>query len=150
MKKVFVIVITALIFFSTSCNIFHPEIDEKKSAVDDSNNKELNPNGIIEFNKTAFADRNEELIYIREYIKQKLPDYVMKITPPEDIEKIRQMLTAFGKDYTTRQLIDTLIKSQHISETFMVNVLNNTLSFSQVKDRLENLSTKQYNKGVKS
>lgn len=116
----------------------------------DTTNDEINSTGVVEFNQTEFADRNEELRYIREYFNQKFPDYAIKMIPPDQIEKVKQMFTALGKDYTTRQVVDTIIKSQHVSETFMANVIKKNLSFGQVKDNLENYSIEQYQKGVKS
>lgn len=96
------------------------------------------------FNKTEFANRNEELEYVREYLKVKLPELIIKVVPEKIAVAKKQALSEFGKNYTSTEIVDIIIKTQQLDENVMSTVIERNLSFKGIKIILENVTKEQF------
>jgi hypothetical protein len=134
-NKTLYIVFSLIILLLIIVGIVTCYIQNKKESKEDGGNT----SELTEFNKTEFSDRNEELIYIREYLKQEAPILAMKLISQKDIDKIKQELIVNGKDFTTREVIDTLLKSSDAIGRLMTPIINNNVSFIQVKEKFKSL-----------
>lgn len=96
----------------------------------------LNLNNEKGFSKNNFKDRAEELIYIREYLKYKLP----KIMIDEDIEYVKKAqysLISDGENPTLEEAASRTIKYSNKYEAYMNLIIMDKLSFMVVKRQLE-------------
>lgn len=128
MKKFFSLY---LICFLGSCNYGNRDIDSQnpKSIV----NSKVND---LDFTKAKFSNRAEELIYIREYLKYKLP-VILVNKFPEEMKKAQYELISRGENPS---LEEAAIKSLHfhnLYDPYMSIIISENLSFVDIKKQLD-------------
>ena len=89
------------------------------------------------FDKTNFKDRAEELIYIREYLKYKLPLIIIKQNP-DLVKKAQYELISNGENPT---LVDAALRTRKYESMYknsMWKIIDGNYGFKEVKNQLEN------------
>ena len=92
------------------------------------------------FIKTKFANRADELIYIRKYIEYKLPKIIIE-AEPEKMEDALEVLVGNGKNVTLEEAVKYTWMYQEDYERLWYLVSEKDLSFVFVKDKLSSYKT---------
>ena len=100
MRTLFIIAVLCLI---ASCNGLSKDGNTKEAS---SGENPATGNEVVldTFVKTKFADRAEELIYIRKYIEFKLPKIIIE-AEPEKMEHALEVLVGNGKNITLEEAV---------------------------------------------
>lgn len=131
MKRKFV---TGLLLLALcSCKEDSKVIDEIKNSVSES----ISEAQKIDFNKTKFKDRAEELTCIREYLKQELPDKLLR-EQPKQLQDAQYFFISIGKDYTLRETAIKVLDTIKATQTIMHTVVKQDLSLSATKKLIKN------------
>lgn len=91
----------------------------------------------LDFNKTKFKDRAEELMYIREYIKRELPEKLMR-EQPKGLRDAQYYYISIGKDYTLHETAVKIIDTTKATQTIMLTVMQKQLSLNEAKKLIKN------------
>lgn len=126
MKKYLVLGIL-LIFLACKKGI---EINFENKSLVNSEIQEKN------FNKTNFKDRAEELIYIREYLKYKLPLILIE-KAPDIVKEAQYELIAMGENPTLYEAALRTRSYEWEYQRCMFMIMESNYSFKEVKEQLE-------------
>lgn len=110
---------------------------KKEDKINSENNTLVN--SIVEenkFDKTDFKDRAEELIYIREYIKYKLPLIIIE-KYPDLAKKAQYELISRGENPTLEDAVKKTLKYHNRYNAFMSMAQYDNYSFSEIKSKME-------------
>ncbi|MFL9837102.1 hypothetical protein ABS768_06295 [Flavobacterium sp. ST-75] len=132
--KRFIILAISMLFFS--CNGVSRNEDDRGGLVEE----DASTSSVIDLDtltETKFADRSEELIYIREYLELKLPEIILKENP-EYFRDAQYTFISYGKDYTLLELARKSDKFDFRYHEYMRYIIKNNLHFPFVKSELEN------------
>lgn len=88
------------------------------------------------FNKTNFSDRADELIYIREYLKYKLPSIIIEKNP-DLAKKAQYELISDGENPTLIEATKRTLTYQNKYDGYMSLIISENMSFKEVKYQLE-------------
>jgi|SRR5690554_1641721 len=121
-----------LILISLGCQP-NSKTNDTEKAVTSTNENSLN------FEKTDFADRPEELKYIREYLKYKLPTILVS-EYPEKMRKAQLELVASGKDVSLEAATEYTLQYSNNYEWLISYFNDNNISFKEAKWSLDNYS----------
>ena len=83
-----------------------------------------------------FKNRAEELIYIREYLKENLPKAILK-TNPKLVEKAQQELIILGDNPTLEDAAKKTIAYSNYYKGYMDLIASTKMPFKEVKKQLE-------------
>lgn len=115
-----------------SCNYINKSNDNENSgSIEKYKNKDL------DFSKTEFSNRAEELIYIREYLEYKLPIILVKKFP-EEMKKAQYELISMGENPTLGEAAKKSLHFHNLYEPYMSIIISEKLNFVDVKKQLEN------------
>lgn len=139
MKYKFITGILLLALYS--CKQESKVIDEIKNSVSES----ITEAQKLDFDRTKFENRAEELTYIREYLKQELPDKLLR-EQPKRLQDAQYYFISIGKDYTLRETAIKVLDTIKATQTIMHNVVKQELSLSATKELIKNtdLSNQKY------
>ncbi len=84
----------------------------------------------------SFKNRAEELIYIREYLKENLPKVILK-NNPKLVEKAQQELIILGYNPTMEEAAKKTIAFSNYYEGYMELIVSTKMPFNEVKKQLE-------------
>ncbi|WP_157813344.1 hypothetical protein [Flavobacterium sp. 5] len=106
----------------------------------------VNSDTLVEnsFNKTIFNDRAEELIYIREYLKYKLPLLLIK-KDLDLVKKAQYTLIANGENPSSTDAAKRTIVYSNKYEGYMSLITSENMSFKEVKNQLESKGKIDFN-----
>lgn len=94
------------------------------------------------FAKSKFADRAEELIYIRKYIEYRLPKVLIE-AEPKKMEKALEELIGNGKNVTLEEAVKYTWMYDGAYKRLWYSVTQENLSFLAVKKKLSSFKTFQ-------
>lgn len=117
--------------------LFSCKVQSEKEVNTSEVNTSQEVDNKLDFNKMSFSDRAEELIYIREYIKYKLPEVLIKKFPKE-IESIQEQLILSGQNVTLKEAASQSLYFSNYNGLLLEFVKADKLSFKDVKWRLDN------------
>lgn len=126
MKKT---VIFCILLIFVSCKYDRDKLEDKKSTFSDKDS--LLITNANEFNQTNFKDRAEELIYIREYLKHRLPQIIIE-KEPDLIKSLQYELIAEGENPSLTDVALRTRKYKFEYERSMSNIINGKYSFKKV------------------
>lgn len=127
--------IFCLLIVFVSCKYDRDKLDDNKSTFSDKDSTSITSSN-NEFNQTNFKDRAEELIYIREYLKYKLPQIIIE-KDPDLIKTLQYELIAEGENPSLTDVALRTRKYKFEYDRSMSNIINGKYSFKKVKELLE-------------
>lgn len=128
----FKLITILLVLILCSCKEDTNIINEIKSSLNESSSEARK----LDFNKTQFKDRAEELMYISEYLKQELPAKFLR-EQPKAIKDGQYYYIAIGKDYTLHEVAVKVIDSIQMTQTLMLTIMQKQLSLNKTKELLK-------------
>jgi hypothetical protein len=127
--------IFCLLIVFISCKYDRDKLDDNKSTFSDKDSTSITSSN-NEFNQTNFKDRAEELIYIREYLKYKLPQIIIE-KDPDLIKTLQYELIAEGENPSLTDVALRTRKYKFEYDRSMSNIINRKYNFKKVKELLE-------------
>ncbi|MFD2601761.1 hypothetical protein [Flavobacterium suzhouense] len=131
MKYIIIIVVSVFLF---SCN----GVSDRKEgnlSTDGKIASKGKDSDEVDFSKTKFTDRGEELIYIRKYIEYRLPKILIE-AEPEKMEEALEDLVGRGKDVTLEEAVKYTWMYDGAYNRLWYLVTQDNLSFDAVKRML--------------
>jgi hypothetical protein len=125
--------IFGMLFLLVSCK------KEREINFDNSSENDTLVNTTLEekkFDKINFNDRAEELIYIREYLKYKLPRILIE-KEPDIVKKAQYELIANGENPSLLDAAVRTIAFENDYDIYMSLITSEKMSFKEVKSQLE-------------
>jgi hypothetical protein len=115
--------------------------NEKDDFIEIINDKIVNQDDekLDLFNKANFTDRADELIYIREYLKYKLPLIIIDKNP-DLAKKAQYELISDGENPTLIEATKRTLTYQNKYDGYMSLITTENMSFKEVKHQLESKS----------
>lgn len=127
--KIFLIVCLLITF--VSCKNEKNLKTEQKLIETENKKSELK-----EFSNTEFKDRAEELVYIREYLNNKLP-LILISKEPEQMKRIQYELISRGENPTIEEAAKRSLHFRNLYEPYMTYIISENIKFKTVKQELE-------------
>lgn len=90
----------------------------------------------IDFSRTVFKDRAEELIYIRQYLNYKLPIILIN-KKPDQMKKVQYELISRGENPAIEEAAKRSLHFSNLYEPYMNLIISENISFKNVKEQLE-------------
>lgn len=133
--------LASVVFLLTLCSCKEDTniIDGIKSSIHESTSEVQK----LDFNKTKFKDRAEELMYIREYIKQELPEKLMR-EQPKGLRDAQYYYMSMGKDYTLHETAVKIVDTIKATQAIMITVMQKELSLNETKELIKNTDLRKH------
>lgn len=150
MKRIFCICLAFVFFGCKKDNNLIPNNILKQTQQDSIQNSNTDVGKTFKKQNNEpvnFKNRAEELIYIREYLKENLPKAILR-NNPELVEKAQYELIIMGQNPTLEEAAKKTLAYSNYYNRYMSQIATTEMPFIKVKEQLESSGKLDFNEYI--